>query len=409
MPDRPEAILIVSGGLLQLAAAEAARELGLVVLMTDRNLGAPAMQLADEAFEIDTFDTAGHIELGRELAKRWALRGVFCQGADVEVTVASVAADLGLPGIGVPAARTTKNKAAMRAAFDRAGVINPGWREAGSVGETVAAAVDLGLPVYVKALDNSASRGTTRVDRVDDLAEAFDRARASSTTGTALIEQCYEGDEQSVEILFDERGTMHALNIVDRVFSHDDGWALELGHVNPTGLSATQKRELYELTAHAAAACGVSFGVFKADTVWTAAGPRIIEVASRLSGGFDAQATSPISSGRNLIKAAMSLAIGDPLDLESLIRTRNTYAAAWSSFPTPGVVVSIDNEDEVRAMEGVEAVHVRIGVGETIPGYVDCASRPAWVIAEGPSHHEAMRRARAGAEALRIRTETHNG
>src|SRR4029079_1285238 len=110
MPERKPAVLIVSGGVLQFPAIVAAHDLGLAAILTDRDGGAPALQRADEAHAVDIFDVEGHIALARKLAESWDLRGVFCQGADVEVTVASVAEALGLPGIPVAAARRTKNK-----------------------------------------------------------------------------------------------------------------------------------------------------------------------------------------------------------------------------------------------------------------------------------------------------------
>jgi biotin carboxylase len=402
---RQPAVLVVSGGVLQLPAVDAAHDLGLAAILTDRDPHAPALQVADEAHAVDIFDVEGHVALARRLQETWDLRGVFCQGADVEVTVAGVADALGLPGIPVQAARTTKNKALMRAAFDAAGVVNPTWVEVRDVDDSEAALEVTGLPCYVKALDNSASRGTTRVESADDLRTAVRHAMANSTTGTALIEECYVGPEQSVETLFDAEGGVHRLNMVDRLFTHEGGWALELGHVNPSRLPADVQESIFDLAAEAAAACGVGFGVFKADTILTPDGPRILEVASRLSGGFDAQVTTPLATGRNFIRAAMRLAVGMPLDETDLKVSRDGYAAAWAALPAPGRVVSIDNLDEVRGLNGVHDVFLRTAPGEVVQPYIDCGARPAFVIADAETYDDAIARAQAGALTLSITTE----
>lgn len=404
MPDRPPAVLVVSGGVMQVPAIRAAHDLGLAAILTDRDPDAPALAQADEAHTVDIFDADGHVELARKLQETWDLRGVFCQGADVEVTVASVAEALGLPGIPVAAAKRTKNKALMRAAFDEAGVVNPRWAEVRDESEADAALELVGLPCYVKALDNSASRGTSRVDKVDELLPAVRHAMANSTTGTALVEECYVGPEQSVETIFDADGRLHRLNIVDRLFTHEGGWALELGHVNPSALPPADQDALYALAETAAKACGVGFGVFKSDTILTADGPRILEVASRLSGGFDAQVTTPLATGRNFIRAAMRLAVGMPFDPDDITPARHAYAAAWASLPTPGRVVSIDNLDEVRALEGVHDVFLRTAPGELVEPYIDCGARPAFVVADGTTYDAAIEHARAGALALSITT-----
>ena len=400
-----DAILIVCGGLLQIPAVPIAHELGFKVVMTDARADAPAMKLADEPVVLDIYDAPGHIKLVDELKKRYNLRGVFAEGADVEVTVAAAAAHAGLPGIPVEAARNTKNKVRMRACFDKFGIPNPPWAEVATCEEGLKAAERIGFPLMVKAVDNSASRGTTRISDANFLGAAIEIAKANSTTGTALLEGCYRGEEQSVEILFDEKGRCHYLNIVDRPFASDGDYAIELGHVNPTRLDQAEREALFALTEQAAEATGVRVGVFKADTIWADEGPRILEVTARLSGGFDCQYTTPLSSGRNFIRAAMRLAIGLPLDPSDFEHKWRKFAAAWVAFPTPGKVTRIDGIDRALSLPGVKEVFLRVSVGEIIQPYHDCAARPAFIIAVGDTREEAVRSAQVGVEALVIATE----
>jgi biotin carboxylase len=402
MPD--DAILIVCGGLLQVPAVEIAHGLGLKVVMTDANPRAPAMALADEAVALDIYDADGHCHLVDDLQRRYRLRGVFAEGADVEVTVAAAAAHANLPGIPVEAALNTKNKVRTRQALDRAGIPNPPWAEVRTLDEAKTAAARIGYPLMVKAVDNSASRGTSRVDDARGLGTAVDAAQAASTTRTALLEGCYIGEEQSVETLWDADARGHRLNIVDRPFDRSDGYAVELGHINPTSLGPAEQDALFALTERAAIATGVRFGAFKADTIWTADGPRIIEVTARLSGGFDCQYTTPLSSGRNFIRAAMCLSIGRAIDPADLQHVWRRHAAAWVAFPPPGRIVSIAGIDEVRTLPGVAEVILRVGEGDVIQPYRDCGVRPAFVIAVGDTREQAIERAQAGAQALQIET-----
>ena len=401
----PDAILIVCGGLLQVPAVPVARELGLEVVITDANPEAPAMRLADDPVVLDIYDVPGHLALVDELRSRYRLRGVFAEGADVEVTVAAAARHAGLPGITVEAAENTKNKVRMRQCFDRAGIPNPRWAEVSSAGQAYDAAIRIGLPLMVKAVDNSASRGTTRITELARLGDAVELARANSTTRTALLESCFIGEEQSVEILFDERGAAHHLNVVDRPFTTDGPYAIELGHVNPSKLSRSDQAILFRLTEEAARATGVGFGAFKSDTIWTSDGPRILEVTARLSGGFDCQYTTPLSTGRNFIRAAMRLAVGMPLDPADLRHRWHRYAAAWVAFPEPGRVRRIRGIEKALELPGVKEVFLRIAVGDIVLPARDCATRPAFVIAVGESREEAIRNAQRGVDALTIETE----
>jgi biotin carboxylase len=404
LADTPDAILIVCGGLLQVPAVPIAHELGLKVVMTDANPNAAAMHLADEPVTLDIYDVDGHIALVDDLKRRYRLRGVFAEGADVEVTVAAAAHRAGLPGIPVEAALNTKNKVRTRRALDAAGIPNPRWAAVQDESEARTAAARIGFPLMVKALDNSASRGTTRVNDIASLGPAVGLAIANSSTSTALLESVFTGSEQSVEILFDASGKCHHLNIVDRPFEHEGGYSIELGHLNPTRLGTERQEELFELAEQAAAATGVGFGAFKSDTIWTESGPRILEVTARLSGGFDCQYTTPLSSGRNFIRAAMRLAAGMPLDPADLTHRWHKHAAAWVAFPPPGLVRSISGLDRALAQPGVKEVFLRVAEGDVIEPYHDCATRPAFVIAVGDTADEAIRNAQAGVAALTIQT-----
>jgi len=385
-------------------AIEIAHGLGLKVVMTDANPCAAAMALADEPVTLDIYDADGHCRLVDDLKRRYHLRGVFAEGADVEVTVAVAAAHAGLPGIPIEAARNTKNKVRTRQALDRAGIPNPPWAEVTSLDEAKRAAERIGFPLMAKAVDNSASRGTSRIDSASGIESAIEAAKAASTTRTALLEGCFVGEEQSVETLWDADGRVHRLNIVDRPFDRSAGYAIELGHVNPTALGPAEQDALFVLTEKAAAATGVRFGAFKADTIWTVDGPRIIEVTARLSGGFDCQYTTPLSSGRSFIRAAMCLSVGRPIDAADLAHRYHRHAVAWVAFPTPGRVVGLGSVAEVKQLPGVAEVILRVERGDVIQPYRDCGARPAFVIAVGDTREQAIERAQAGAAALNIET-----
>jgi biotin carboxylase len=407
-----DSILIIGGGLLQVPAVESAHSLGLRAIVTDRNLDAPALRLADEGHAIDIYNVSGHVDLARALSVREHLVGVFTEGADCEVTVASVAAALGLPGVSIEAAIRCKNKSWMRQCFEEANISSIKWRTAENLENAFYFKSDLDWPVIVKATDNCGSRGVHVVNDAAKFSVAIADAIANGTTKTALIEEFLTGPQQSVEILFDATGKCHWLNVVDRYF---DG-VMELGHVNPSRLFETNHGldaiALFEMTEASAKAVGVNFGAFKADTIWTDSGPRILEVTARLSGGFDCQYTTPLATGRNFIRAAMKLAVGRNDIDEDLIPTRQRWSAAWAAFPKPGWVTSLPDY-VVQAgggpwlgMDGSTTIF-RVKVGDIIEPYENCAQRPGFVIAVGDTYDAAMNNAKHGAEAMteRIITE----
>ena len=105
-------ILIVSGGVEAADAAKRAREMGLYVVVSDRDPHAPGFAFADSVLLADVYapdETAAAAErYARKLRK---IDGVICVAADAPMTVAAVNKRLGLPGISVESARLLQEMA----------------------------------------------------------------------------------------------------------------------------------------------------------------------------------------------------------------------------------------------------------------------------------------------------------
>ena len=90
--------------------------------------------------------------------------GVFTFSESAVVAVAAVAGALGLPGIGVNAARTSRNKLIMREAHERGGVAHPSFRFVPDLGAALRTAEEFGYPVILKPTLGAASNFVFRVD-----------------------------------------------------------------------------------------------------------------------------------------------------------------------------------------------------------------------------------------------------
>jgi biotin carboxylase len=396
-------LLLVAAGLLQVPAITIAKEMGLRVVATDRSPDAAAFPLVDEAVVLDTKDVEGHVALARSLAQRGDLVAVYTEGADVEVTVARAAEAVGLPGCNPRAAEICSNKSEFRRVSAEAGLPGPRFQEVQTLAEAQLALRDVGFPAIVKAVDNSASRGATKIEEEEALADALEEALHFSGTGTALIEQCLQGPEQSVETIVDQAGRQHRCNIVDRPFAFDP-FPIELGHDNPTRLSDSEQEQLFELVEAHTRAVGIALGAAKADTMWTAQGPVVIEMTARLSGGFHSQYTSPLAHGTNDIKATLDLALGRDLDLADVTPRWSRFSVCRSLFPEPGAITEIDGIEEALELPGVEHVLFRMGVGEVIRPYRHCADRAGFVITCADDREQAEEAAAQAQQLIKVAT-----
>jgi len=378
-------ILILAAGAMQIPAVLTAKELGLFVIAADKNPRAPGFRYADIGLPLDVVNYAALADWADQHKSEYNISAVFA-GADVAIAAAVLNRQLGLPGISVDVAEASHNKAKMKERWLRDGVSTPASEEVDNKNDARRLAVRHGYPVMVKAVDNSASRGTKVVRSEAELESAVDNAIRYSTTSSCLIEQFVEGEEQSVETVM-HRGEQLRAGMVDRHYGFFP-YPIEVGHTNPSHLSAEVQEQIFKVVGHAAKSLGIDNGPAKADMILTKQGPMILEMPARLSGGFHSQYTTPLALGMNPIRAVMRQSLGDDTFQDDLIPTRNEFSLCHALFPAPGRIRSIKGYEDALALEGVKHIFLFKQVGETIESYQNCADRPCYVIVQGSSREK---------------------
>ncbi len=391
-------LMLVGGGLLQVPAVHIAQNLGLRVLVTDRDSNCACAQLADHFEALDTKDADGHTVLAHHW--RGKLAGVFTEGASVEYTVACAAYAADLPGLAPEVARSIAHKGEMRWILAKAGIPQPQfsmierdyleWEYQ-----------ECRYPCVVKAVDNSASRGMTVCRKPEDFTQAvFDKASTASTTGEVLIEELLVPDpaegiaEQSCETVWQD-GKGYWLGWVDREFAPNQP-GLETAVLSPAMHSEATTRATIGMVLAAGRALGMTTGIFKADVMLTKDGPRILETTARLSGGFDAQYLTPLAFGADYIRGAMLLALGEPIRLEHFLPKWHKHAIAKWVFLPKGKLTKLD----ISAAQRSALVFSRVKVGDIVGEYENCADRSLVVITSGRSRDELRRCAAIAASEI---------
>jgi biotin carboxylase len=370
-------IVVLGAGYMQVPAIKIAKEMGLQVIAVDQNPQAVGFEFADIALPIDIKDHEAIANWAMENKASYNIAAVF-SGADVAITAAIVSKRLGLNSIPVDVAVASKNKAIMKKKWLADGVPTPDSVEVDNLGDAEKLAGKFGYPLIVKAIDNSASRGTVIVEAAENLAAAVEAAKASSTTGTCLVEEYVVGEEQSVETVMHKSKQIRA-GVVDRHFDFFP-YCIETGHTNPTRLPMNIQEDIYRVVEQAALSLGITQGPAKADMILTKKGPMILEMPARLSGGFHSQYTTPLATGMNPIRAVMRQSLGDENFWEDLQERHQRFALCQAIFPPPGRIKAIHGYDEALGINGVEQIFNFKKVGDEILSYQNCADRPCYVI-----------------------------
>lgn len=386
-------LLIVSGGIEAAHAARRAKEMGLYVVVSDPDPQAPGFQHSDSCLIADVYgpdETAAAAErYNRKIRK---IDGVVCVAADAPMTVAAVSERLGIPGLSRESAKLASDKLEMKRRFAERGVPVPWFSEIATPQELARIAVERGRDLVVKPADSRGSRGVQRVARVADLNAAFALAQSYSPTRRVIVEQFLSGPQVSTEsVVIDGRCFTPGLS--DRNYEFLERFApffIENGGDLPTMLTSDMQEKVKAVVGKAAAALGIINGTVKGDIVVYEGEPYVIEMAARLSGGFFCTREIPLSSGVDLVGAAIRLALGESVAQEDLEAKCARPVVQRYAFPKAGRVISISGAEEARRLPGIADVVVTAKPGDVIPPSGDKRPSAAMVLATGSTHEEAL-------------------
>jgi biotin carboxylase len=353
-------VIIIGAGLMQIPLIQAAKRMGLRTIVTDYNRRSPGFTMADIALEVSTRNIDFSVLIARRIADQIPVHGVLTVGTDASRTVSAVAAALELPGIRYDVAERATNKVKMRQCLKEHGVPSPDFEYVWSREDARRAVNRLGLPLVIKPADNMGARGVRLLSHKREIDDAFTAARRASVSGMLIIEEFMQGEELSIDALVWD-GRIEITGIADRIINGSP-YFIELGHTMPTIMPQKVQEEAVEVMKQGIRALGIDTGAAKGDIKITPEGPKIGELAARLSGGFMSGYTYPLATGVNLMSAALRISMGeDPGDLTPKF---NRVSAERAIIPPPGKITSIKGLDQARALPGVENIFTMYQVGD---------------------------------------------
>ena len=405
--DDRRTLLVVSGGTEAVTGILRARELDLHVVVSDGSERCPGFAVADDTILASTYDVAETVAAARRYHERTRpIDGVIAIASDVPLTVASVAADLGLPGIPVESARLATDKFAAKQAFAAAGVAVPWFHAVESREDLLALLREEGLPAVLKPVDSRGARGVLLLTEGVDIDWAYAVSLEQSPSGRLLLERYLEGPQISTESLVIE-GHAHTIGVADRNYRQLRRFApfmIEDGGELPSALGAEDLEAVCALVQQATESLGITDGVVKGDVVISEGRPFMIEIAPRLSGGYLCTHEIPLSTGVDFVGSAIRIALGERIAPQEILARESRGVAQRWMFPPPGRVSRVAGHAEVAGRAEVALCEVRVAVGDEV-GRVDShPARAGVVIATGATREQAIENAERAVADIVIET-----
>jgi biotin carboxylase len=402
-------ILFIGAGIETIPGIVLAKKMGLHVIVSDSNPNAPGVRIADESLLASTYDISGTLSAVQDFhTKKHKIDGVICLGTDVPLTVATIANKLKLPGVSIESAKLSMNKFSMKHKFLEHGVTIPWFEEVKSAKSLKSIVNSRENQLVIKPIDSRGARGVLRIDNSVDIEWAFSIAKSNSPSGRVMVEAFLDGPQVSTESIIID-GKCYTPGFSDRNYEYLHKYApniIENGGDLPSSLPDSACSSIRDLISKAAEAMGVKNGTLKGDVVLHNNKPYIIEVATRLSGGYFCTHEIPLNTGIDFVGHAIRQALGQNINALELVPKYSRGVSQRYFFPKPGRVTKIEVPDWVKSDPDVELFELRVKVGDIVMPAHNHPSRAGLVIATGSNREHAMEKSKSVIDSVIIETNS---
>lgn len=338
-------LLVLAAGILQVPVIKKAREMGYFVIAADANPNACGFIYADKSICTDITSEKNMLKI----AKEEKIDGIIHPCSEVSMSVMGFINDeLKLSGITKEQALNATNKNLMRIAFEKFDAPSPKSILTESAENAwIIWQDEFDATAILKPSRNSGSRGIAKIDRnitKEIFLQLYNRALLESRDDSVLIEEFIEGPEFSVEIIV-WQNKIHVLSITDKKTT-ESPYFVELGHNQPSCFSQNIQSLIIEAAIKGTEALAVNNCACHAEIKLQNNKAYIMEIGARLGGDFISTVLTPISTGVDMVAAAINCSLGIKPELNQM---ENKQSVCIRYFcPKPGKLISINNTDILR-------------------------------------------------------------
>ena len=380
-------ILIIGAGDFQLPLVQRASQSYNVLLAAPVISDAFKPYITDSLL-IDVRDEEAILAYARE----HSICGVITDQTDIAVrSVAYVAENLGLPGIGSETGRLFTDKSLMRDRMAQLGIKLLPHRTVSS-----------------EPLDTQGSRGVQICRGEEELRSKYAEAARWSSNHQVLIERYATGREFVVEGIAVDYEFQNACIGDTLYFDLPDAFAAK-SRIFPTTADDELRQRVLDLNTKIITGFGLRQGLTHSEFIMDGDDIYLIETAARGGGVFISSDLIHYSCGLDTEGFLLDIATGKQKGLPDILPQQCVCGYLAFYIPT-GKVLSVQGVEEVQALPYVhrnQLGKLKAGI-ENKDGHTDKTSRLALIIS-APDRDTFKERAAHVRELLQVETETADG
>jgi carbamoyl-phosphate synthase large subunit len=380
-------IMIIGGGYNQLNLIKSAKEVGYNTVVIDPNINAPGKELADIFYNIDPNDFDSHCKV----IEKHSIKGIVTTQMDKPIQfMAKIASKYEFSFISEDSALWARNKIKMKERFIlkdvpcAKGVIIE--KKSFDISEKTST---LCFPLIMKPVDSYSSRGVYIVTSIEEIISKFEKTSSFSTDGSVLVEEFISGKMISIEgYIFKQKIVI--VQYTERYKFTPEPLRVELGHIQPATLTDSEKRVVNEVLINGLNALGLDNCGFHAELIINENGAFIIEIGARLGGDFNASHLVPNSTGINIEKIIVSIAMGDVPVLPE--RKDQFVMIKWLELKEKKIISTLPDLNKILIIsENIVDAKIQLHEGSEVPVITDSSKRPGYVIVKGKTRDEVIK------------------
>ena len=395
-------LLVLAAGILQVPVIKKAKAMGIFVIAADGDPNAVGLQFADKSVVVNITSEEDMLRVACEER----IDGVIHPCSEVSMNVMGrINDELGLSGITREQAIRVTNKHLMREAFEKGNASSP----KSFCFENATEAWKCFCEKFpndgiLKPSRNSGSRGIAKVEKKkgskEEFFELFERSKGESRDKSVMLEQFIEGPEFSVEIIV-WNDDVNVLTVTDKKTT-EAPYFVELGHNQPSCFPVETVAAIKEAAVIGVKALGVNNCACHAEIKVQNGKAYIMEIGARLGGDFISTELTHLSTGVDMVEAAINCALGVEPCLEPKDKKHGVCIRYFC--PKPGKLVSINNT-EILNDSRVYLWEIYHKEGDMIPEVTSSLCRSGHVIVTERTAQKAIGLAETIINKVELKTE----
>lgn len=359
-------IMLLGGSAQQVVAIETAKRLGYYTVLCDYLNDNPGQYVADKFYLVSTTDK----EAVLEVAQREKIDGILAYASDPAApTAAYVAEKLGLPGNPYESVQILCEKDKFRKFLSENGFHTPKAKGYEQISEAVKDLTGgyFTLPVIVKPVDSSGSKGVVRIDESTEVEEKLNYALSYSRGGRIIVEEFVEkfgyqiaGDGLSVDG-----------KLVFRCFANDhfdekcENPFVPISASFPYNMPKEVQEKVHNEIQRLISLLNMKTCTYNFDMrIDKDYNVYLMEIAPRDGGNYIPQLIQ-YATGVDLVECSVKAAMGDAIETRSMVEAQGFWSYYAVHSLKNGVLKSI-LIDEKFEKEHIVENHILKKVGDTV-------------------------------------------